>query len=123
MGRRLGQLIHDQLRTETHITAQVLALPPGHAYLRLPLQFSASLRPRLLQLVSETELDGLEAAAARELADPSRWGTTFTLIQASAAASTSRSPVRGETRHRRVTAPHGDGHSRTTTVASADNGA
>jgi ubiquinone/menaquinone biosynthesis C-methylase UbiE len=82
VGRRLGQLIHDQLRTETHITARVLALPPGHAYLRLPLQFSASLRPRLLQLVSETKLDELEAAAERELADPSRWGTTFTLIQA-----------------------------------------
>ena len=82
VGRELGQLIHDRLGAEAHITAQVLALPHGHPYLRLPLQFSASLRPRLLQLVDETELDQLEAAAERELADPARWGTTFTLIQA-----------------------------------------
>jgi len=82
VGRRLGQLIHDHFGTESHITAQLLALPHGHAYLRLPLQFSVSLRPRLLQLVGGTELDELAAGAERELADPSRWGTTFTLIQA-----------------------------------------
>jgi SAM-dependent methyltransferase len=52
------------------LDAHVVALPPGHPYLRLPLQFAASLG-----------LEGTEAAE-RELAEPGRWGTTFTLIQA-----------------------------------------
>jgi SAM-dependent methyltransferase len=63
------------------VRAEVLALPPGHPYLRLPLQFSASLRPRLLSFVDVDELDALLARAARELEEPDRWGTTFTLVQ------------------------------------------
>jgi SAM-dependent methyltransferase len=81
VGRDLATL----LGANAHVAAHVLALPHGHPYLRLPLQFSASLRPRLLQLADEAQLDELEAAAERELADPARWGTTFTLIQAVAA--------------------------------------
>ena len=38
-----------------------VALEPGHPYLRLPLQFAASLRPRLLPLLDEPGLDGLLA--------------------------------------------------------------
>lgn len=63
------------------VRSEVLALEPGHPYLALPLQFSASLEPRLVTLVDSAELDRLRDAAARELADPARWGTTFTLIQ------------------------------------------
>ena len=63
-------------------TAQVLALPPGHPYLRLPLQFAASLAPRIEQITGSDALASLRADAEAELADPSRWGTTFTLIQA-----------------------------------------
>jgi SAM-dependent methyltransferase len=81
VGRRLAHLVRDELDAEPALTAHVLALPPGHPYLRLPLQFAASLRPRLLSLVAEEELGRLEAEAARELADPTRWGTTFTLVQ------------------------------------------
>ena len=65
----------------THLRADVVALPPGHPYLRLPLQFAASLRPRLLGLVEEGELDSLISAAEAELSDPDRWGLTFTLVQ------------------------------------------
>jgi SAM-dependent methyltransferase len=54
---------------EGNVGAEVIALPPGHPYLRLPLQFAASL-----------QLDDVEDAE-RELADPDRWGTTFTLVQ------------------------------------------
>lgn len=66
---------------EPSIDAHVLALPPGHAYLRLPLQFAASLKQRLLAVLSREELAALRAEAERELADPHRWATTFILIQ------------------------------------------
>lgn len=79
-GRRTAELFRAH-GLDPQVRAEVLALPPGHPYLWLPLQFSASLRPRLLALVSEPELDELRARAEAELADPARWGTTFTLIQ------------------------------------------
>jgi hypothetical protein len=49
--------------------------------LRLPLQFSAALEPRLLEAMSEDELAELRREADAEIATPGRWGTTFTLIQ------------------------------------------
>ena len=80
-GRRLPDLLA-RLGVKVEVRAHVLALAPGHPYLRLPLQFAASLRPRLLALLREAELDNLLACAAGELEDPRRWGTTFTLLQA-----------------------------------------
>jgi SAM-dependent methyltransferase len=65
MGLRLPALLPG-----AEIAAHVVALPPGHPYLQLPLQFARSLG-----------LDDTEAAAA-ELADPARWGLTWTLVQA-----------------------------------------
>jgi hypothetical protein len=59
----------------------VIALTPGHPYLRLPLQFSVALESRLLETLSEDELASLRREAESELAAPGRWGTTFTLIQ------------------------------------------
>jgi hypothetical protein len=59
----------------------VIALEPGHPYLRLPLQFSTALESRLLETVSGDELASLRREAQRELAELGRWGTTFTLIQ------------------------------------------
>jgi hypothetical protein len=66
---------------EGNVRAEVLALPPGHPYLWLPLQFSAGLKPRLLSLVSEEELRQLREKAENELQEPARSGTTFTVIQ------------------------------------------
>ncbi len=66
---------------EPRIRAEVVALPPGHAYLRLPVQFAASLRPRLLALMAESDLDSLLASCEEELGDPTRRGLTFTLVQ------------------------------------------
>ena len=63
------------------VRAEVVALPPGHPYLRLPLQFAASLEERLHALLSADELDELRSQAEVELQDPGRWGTTFTLLQ------------------------------------------
>jgi SAM-dependent methyltransferase len=74
---------------EPRVRAEVLALPPGHPYLRLPLQLAAGLEPRLMRLTDATELDRLRDQAETEVTEPERWGTTFTLLQ-----SWGRSPVR-----------------------------
>jgi SAM-dependent methyltransferase len=66
---------------EGNVRAEVVALPPGHPYLRLPLQFATALEERLLSLISADELDELRARGEAELQEPGRWGTTFTLLQ------------------------------------------
>jgi SAM-dependent methyltransferase len=66
---------------EGSVSADVVALPPGHSYLRLPLQFATSLEERLLSLVSADELHALRDQGEAELQEPRRWGTTFTLLQ------------------------------------------
>lgn len=80
-GRRLPQLLAG-ISAEPAVRAYVYALPQGHPYLQLPLQFAKSLEGRIQQIVSREELDRLREEAAQELLDPIRWGTTFTLIQA-----------------------------------------
>jgi SAM-dependent methyltransferase len=77
-----GRRLPDLLGEGSEIAAEVVALPAGHPYLRLPLQFAASLEPRLIDLVGREELDRLCSAAEDEIGAPGRWGTTFTLIQA-----------------------------------------
>jgi SAM-dependent methyltransferase len=79
-GRKHLELLHS-VGIEGNVRAEVLALPPGHPYLRLPLQFSIGLEPRLLSLVDAKELHQLRQDAGTELEDLARWGTTFTLIQ------------------------------------------
>jgi SAM-dependent methyltransferase len=61
--------------------AEVLALPPGHPYLRLPIQMTTGLAPRLAEYVSAQQLARLQDEAEAELQEPGRWGTTFTVIQ------------------------------------------
>lgn len=65
VGRRLPVLLDGG-----DVWAHVIALPPAHPYLQLPLQFALSLG------LGETE------PAEAELADGNRYGLTFTLIQA-----------------------------------------
>jgi hypothetical protein len=61
-GRDLPRLLRSHgLKPE--LRAEVFALPPGHPYLRLPLQFAKSLEPRLLRLVDADELNSFRAAA------------------------------------------------------------
>lgn len=79
-----GRFAFDLLRARGMrplLRAEVVALEPGHPYLRLPLQFAASLRPRLLQQIDESELEPLLAEVEGELGDPNRHGLTFTLVQ------------------------------------------
>jgi SAM-dependent methyltransferase len=80
-GRELPKLLRDIGIEEPEIDAHVIALRPGHPYLRLPLQFSVALESQLLEKLSEDELASLRSEAESELAEPGRWGTTFTLIQ------------------------------------------
>ena len=92
-GRRLPELLR-ALGSEPAIDARVVALPAGHPYLKLPLQFATALEQRLLDLVSADALATLRAEAEEELADPQRWGTTFTLIQAHARVTADSGPAR-----------------------------
>jgi hypothetical protein len=80
-GRGLPELLREAGIEEPEVDAHVIALKPGHPYLHLPLQFSVALESRLLETVSEGELASLRREAESELAEPGRWGTTFTLIQ------------------------------------------
>lgn len=82
-GRELPSLLR-RLGLEPTLDAHVVALPPGHPYLRLPVQFATSLRPRLEAIMGPAELDELMLRAEAECARPESWGTTFTLIQAHA---------------------------------------
>ena len=66
---------------QPQLRAEVLALPAGHPYLRLPLQMAQGLRPRLLEFTDDAELERLRQHGEAELAEPGRWGTTFTLLQ------------------------------------------
>jgi len=79
-GRELPSLLR-QLGFKPKIDAHVVALPPGHPYLRLPLQFAASLRSRLEDLVGTAALEELLRKAEDEINRPGAWGTTFTLVQ------------------------------------------
>jgi hypothetical protein len=49
-----------------------------------------SLEPRLLALVSRAEFEELRQQADAEIAEPGRWGTTFTPVQTWARASRAR---------------------------------
>jgi ubiquinone/menaquinone biosynthesis C-methylase UbiE len=80
-GRRLPRHLHEAAGVPATTRTHVLGLEPGHPYLRLPLQFAAALQPQLRELLSDDELGDLLAAAAGEIEDPSRGGTTFTLVQ------------------------------------------
>jgi len=80
-GRGLPQLLREVGIHGPELDAHLLALEPTHPYLRLPLQFSVALEPRLLERLSEDELASLRREAETELAEPGRWGTSFTLIQ------------------------------------------
>lgn len=66
---------------EANVRAEVLALPPGHPYLQLPLQMSTGLAPRLRLFMDADELARLQNEAQVEVQEPGRWGTTFTLVQ------------------------------------------
>jgi SAM-dependent methyltransferase len=80
-GRGLPELLRETGIEEPEVDAHVIALKPGHPYLRMLLEFSVALESRLLEALSKDELASLRQDVEAELAEPGRWGTTFTLIQ------------------------------------------
>ena len=80
-GRELPQLLREIGIEEPDVDAHVIALKPRHPYLRMLLQFSVALESRLLEVLQEDELALLRKEVEAELAEPGRWGTSFTLIQ------------------------------------------
>jgi ubiquinone/menaquinone biosynthesis C-methylase UbiE len=83
-GRRLYTMLRTAGLQDVSVRAAVQALPGGHPYLRLPVQFATSLRGRILDagLVSAPELDAAVADCERIAADPTACGLTFVLVQA-----------------------------------------
>lgn len=79
-GRRHLELLRGE-GVDGHVRAEVLALSPGHPYLRLPLQMATALTPKLQAFTGAEELGRLMTEAEAELVQPHRWGTTFTLLQ------------------------------------------
>ena len=63
------------------LDAAIVAMPPGHPYLQLPLQFATALKARLEPIAGVDAFASLFRDVEIELAAPGRWGTTFTLIQ------------------------------------------
>ena len=79
-GRELPALFRS-LGLKPEVRARVVALGPGHPYLRLPIQFANALRPRLDALAGQQAVEETMRLADAELNNPECWGTTFTLIQ------------------------------------------
>jgi len=63
------------------VRAEIQALPPGHPYASLPLQFATALGGMIRTFIDPVEFDAIIERAEDELADPDRWGLTFTLTQ------------------------------------------
>lgn len=83
-GRRLYELWTNAGLRDVQIRAEVFALPQGHPYLRVPIQFANSLRPRLLAegIFTEAELDATITELEAHLARPDATGLTYTVVQA-----------------------------------------
>ncbi len=80
-GRQLPGLLREAGVTP-QLRAEVLALEPGHPYLRLPLHLAQALRAQLVTLAGAERVGTLLAACEHELSRPGTWGTSFTLVQA-----------------------------------------
>jgi ubiquinone/menaquinone biosynthesis C-methylase UbiE len=61
--------------------AQVLAMPPGHPLIRLPVLMAKAVRAVVLRDTPEAELDEAVAAAEELYARPATHGITFAIVQ------------------------------------------
>jgi ubiquinone/menaquinone biosynthesis C-methylase UbiE len=81
VGRQLRGMLRRHCES-VELRAQVLALPPGHAYRALPLMAATALRDAFVDEFGAEGLDALLARCEEELRDPDRWCTTFVVVQA-----------------------------------------
>jgi ubiquinone/menaquinone biosynthesis C-methylase UbiE len=82
-GRRTFLMLRDQGADDVRARAAVVALAPGHPYLRLPVQFATSLRNRILDagIMSSSQLDAAIGECEKVAADPRTTGVTFVVTQ------------------------------------------
>jgi len=82
-GQRTFGLLRGLGLEQVRMRAAVVALYDCHPYMRLPVQFAASLRARLLgeDLIGEGEFDAAIAACERIASDPERTCVTFVVTQ------------------------------------------
>jgi SAM-dependent methyltransferase len=82
-GQRTFQMLRLAGLRDVHARAAVLALQGQHPYKRLPVQFAALLRKRILDgnLLSEDELDRLVADCERIASDPDSLMISFVVTQ------------------------------------------
>lgn len=66
---------------EPHVRTDVQALPPGHPYASLPIEFATALGGLIKTFTDPDEFESILERARAELSDPDRWGLTFTLTQ------------------------------------------
>ena len=66
---------------EPDVRADVQALPPGHPYASLPIEYATALRGLIQTFTDPEEFEAILKRARTEVADPHRWGLTFTLTQ------------------------------------------
>ena len=76
-------MLRERGAEDVQIGAAVVALAPGHPYLRLPVQFATSLKSRILDggLMGKSELDEAIAECERVASNPQTVGTTFVVMQ------------------------------------------
>ncbi|HEX8155096.1 MAG TPA: hypothetical protein VF698_18330, partial [Thermoanaerobaculia bacterium] len=80
-GRRTFALLRDAGLRDVQIRAAVHALQDAHPYMRVALQFAASLRPRITRFLSESELDALVADVEQLVSAEGNAALTFTVTQ------------------------------------------
>jgi hypothetical protein len=82
-GRRTYGMWRQAGLEEVQVRAAAMALPPGHPYRRLPIQFATSLRRRILegQLLTEAALDDAMAACEQMATDANTFSMTSILSQ------------------------------------------
>ena len=76
-------MLRDRGAEDLRVRAAVVALAPGHPYLRLPIQFATSLRSRILDagLMTKPELDEAIVECEKVASDPQTTGVTFVVTQ------------------------------------------
>ncbi len=83
VGQRTFAMLRNAGLQDVQVHAAVIALHDAHPYMRLPIQFAASLRKRILdgELMSEPELDEAIADCEKIARDPETFVVTFIVTQ------------------------------------------
>ena len=83
-GTRIFRMLRQAGLADVKVRASILALQDKHPYMRLPIQFAASLRKRIVEgnLMKEDELQELVSDCEKVLDNKDVFALTFVLVQA-----------------------------------------